>query len=404
VTDQTDSAPWWSWSRVRALDPRIVDPLVAALLMGIGFLNLAYGKVDANHPHEIDALAYVLSIVGFGVLAFRTRAPKTVLAVSMAATTWFTIIEYPENGLVLACLVGLYTVAALCPRRESLAAGGLVAAAILMLTALGSQGLDAPNAVANLAIFGTAYAVGAYVRVRRAYTAALEERAEDAGRTRQQEAKQAVTDERLRIARELHDVVAHAMSVVAVQSGVAAHVIDQEPDEAKAMLQTINGMSREALAEMRRLLGVLRSEGDAPGASLAPAPSLSDLDSLLASVTSTGVTLDVVADGEPRPLAPGLDLAAYRVVQEALTNVVRHAGPATVAVHITYGADALEIEIRDDGRGTAALASSPAGGHGLMGMRERVELYGGTVSAGPRPGGGFEVAATLPYQAESVTA
>jgi signal transduction histidine kinase len=273
---------------------------------------------------------------------------------------------------------------------------------LVWLTILGSQGLDATGLVTNLAVFGIAYASGRYVQVRRAYTEQLELRAAEVDQQRRREAERAVTEERLRIARELHDVVAHAMSVVAVQSGIAAHVIDQRPDEARAMLETINGTSREALDEMRRMLGVLRAEGEAGRPELAPAPSLGDLASLISSIESTGVTVEVAVEGEPVTLSSGLDLTAFRITQEALTNVVKHAGPAQVDVCIRYGTDDLEVEVVDDGRGAASDLDKIGGGHGLVGMRERVELYGGSLSTGPRSGGGFRVTARLPYRAGAV--
>jgi len=184
-----------------------------------------------------------------------------------------------------------------------------------------------------------------------------------------------------------------------VQSGIAAHVIDQRPDQARSMLETINSTSRDALDEMRRLLGVLRAEDEAPSAELAPAPSLDDLDSLVGSLDGTGITVQVTVEGDRVPLSSGVDLAAFRITQEGLTNVVKHAGPAHAEVQIRYGADDLEIEICDDGRGAASDLGSIGGGHGLVGMRERVELYGGSLSTGPRSGGGFRVVARLPYRA-----
>ncbi len=385
--------------RLRDLDPRIMDPAIAVVLLAIGLLTMAGSTVDENHPTSLNLLAYVLAVVGFGALALRTRAPVATMAATLIATASYSALEYPENGLPIAGMIALYTVASRTPRKQSLIALGAVATAIVWLTSRGSQGLDAAGAVSNLAVFGIAYASGRYVQVRRAYTEQLELRAAEADRQRRRDAEQAVAEERLRIARELHDVVAHAMSVVAVQSGIAAHVIEQRPDEARSMLETINATSREALDEMRRLLGVLRADGDAPAADLAPAPSLDDLGALVASIESTGVTVRVAVEGQPVALPSGLDLAAFRIAQEALTNVVKHAGPAHVDMLIRYGADSLELEVTDDGRGAASGLEEIGGGHGLVGMRERVELYGGSLSTGPRAGGGYRVMARLPYRA-----
>ena len=388
--------------RLRALDPRIMDPIIAAALVALALLGTTSTTVDDAHPTSLNLLAYVLTVVGFGSLAVRTRAPLLTMALSLTSAALYSAIEYPENGLPIAAMIALYTVASRTPRKQSLIAAGIVAAVLVWLTILGSQGLDATGLVTNLAVFGIAYASGRYVQVRRAYTEQLELRAAEVDQQRRREAERAVTEERLRIARELHDVVAHAMSVVAVQSGIAAHVIDQRPDEARSMLETINGTSREALDEMRRMLGVLRAEGEAGRPELAPAPSLGDLASLISSIESTGVTVEVAIEGQPVTLSSGLDLTAFRITQEALTNVVKHAGPAHVDVCIRYGTDDLEVEVVDDGRGAASDLDSIGGGHGLVGMRERVELYGGSLSTGPRSGGGFRVTARLPYRAGAV--
>ena len=388
--------------RLRDLDPRIMDPAIAVAILTLALLGMSSTKVDAAHPTSLNLLAYLLTVLGFGSLAVRTRAPLVTMAVSLAAAAAYSAIGYPENGLPIAAMIALYTVASRTPRRQSLLAAGTVAVVLVGLTVQGAQGLDAAGLVTNFAVFGIAYATGRYVQVRRAYTEQLELRAAEADQQRRRDAERAVAEERLRIARELHDVVAHAMSVVAVQSGIAAHVIDRRPDEARSMLETINTTSREALDEMRRLLGVLRAEHEAPTADLAPAPSLGDLGPLVSSIESTGVTVQVSVEGERVALSSGVDLAAFRIAQEALTNVVKHAGPAHVEVRICYGPDELELEVVDDGRGAASGLEAIGGGHGLVGMRERVELYGGSLSTGPSPGGGYRVMARLPYRARAV--
>lgn len=387
--------------RLRMLDPRIMDPVIAVATLALALLGTTSTTVDATHPTSLNLLAYVLTVIGFGSLAVRTRAPLLTMALSLTSAALYSAIGYPENGLPIAAMIALYTVAARTPRKQSLIAAGIVVVVLVWLTVIGAQGLDAAGMVTNLAVFGIAYASGRYVQVRRAYTEQLELRAAEADESRRRDAERAVAEERLRIARELHDVVAHAMSVVAVQSGIAAHVLDQQPDEARTMLDTINTTSREALDEMRRLLGVLRAEGDGPAADLAPAPSLGDLGSLVSSLEGTGITVKVTVEGDPVALPSGLDLAAFRITQEALTNVVKHAGPARAEVRIRYGSDDIEIEITDDGRGAGSELGSIGGGHGLVGMRERVELYGGSLSTGPRPGSGYRVTARLPYRAKA---
>jgi signal transduction histidine kinase len=220
----------------------------------------------------------------------------------------------------------------------------------------------------------------------------VEERAAIVEREHEEAAKRALADERLRIAQELHDVVAHSMGVIAVQAGVGAHVIDTDPPEAKKSLDAISTTSRATLTEIRRLLGVLRADGDA---GYEPAPGLADLDRLVTDLDGAGLAVDVQFEGDRHDLPPGVDLTAYRIVQEALTNVLKHAGPAAATVTVGYEPDAVRIEVVDDGRGVNGRASG--GGHGLVGMRERVAVYGGTLETGPRVGGGFRVAARLPY-------
>jgi signal transduction histidine kinase len=237
------------------------------------------------------------------------------------------------------------------------------------------------------------------MRNRRLYSEQLEERAAALERDREEQARRAVADERLHIARELHDVVAHSMGVIAVQASVGEHVIDDNPAEAKRALEAISGVSRSTLAEIRRMLGVLRETDDDTGASpaYAPAPGLDDLERLVGEVDRAGVRVAVAYEGERVELPRGVDLTAYRIVQEALTNVMKHAGPAAAEVKVSYAPGELDLEIIDDGRGINGRADGRRG-HGLLGMRERVAVYGGTIDAGPKPGGGFRVAVRLPYE------
>jgi len=267
---------------------------------------------------------------------------------------------------------------------------------------------QAPTVVSNALVVAAAWLLGHFVGVRRAYTARLEDRtAELEERTaqldqaREELARRAVTEERLRLARELHDVVAHAMSVIAVQSGVGAHVADTQPEEAAKALAAIEATSRAALTELRRLLGVLRQNSE-PQGDLAPVPGLADLDSLLAEVAKAGLAVRLRVEGSPSQLPAGVDLSAYRIVQEALTNVVKHAGPASAQVRIRYGDHDVTVEVTDNGRGVMALAGDGrvGTGHGLIGMRERVTAFGGDLEVGPCPGGGFRVAARLPLAVE----
>jgi signal transduction histidine kinase len=263
-----------------------------------------------------------------------------------------------------------------------------------------------------------AWIVAETLRNRRARWAELSARAERLEREREQQARRAVTEERLRIARELHDVVAHSMSVIAVQSAVGGHVMDTQPEAARQALAAIESTSRSALTEMRRLLGVLRQDGE-PAGSLVPAPGLADLAPLVAQVGEAGLKVWVRVDGERGPVQPGVDLSAYRIIQEALTNVIKHAAASSACVTVRYEPGSVTLEITDDGPagpggtsrsgsgeragpGRAGVpgdsdAASPGTGHGIIGMRERVAVFGGEFTAGPRPGGGFRVLARLPF-------
>jgi signal transduction histidine kinase len=309
--------------------------------------------------------------------------------------------DYSDSGLPFVVLIALYTLASRCSRWVTAAATLAMLGTIAAVVAPASD-MDEGSLAGALAIFALAAVWGERRKVHDAYAEQLELRAAEKERERLEAAERAVAEERLRIARELHDVVAHAMGVVAVQSGVGAHVIDSRPEEAKRILETISRTSRDSLEEMRRLLGVLRSDPAAGGgaADFAPAPGLDGLDELVGRVTDAGVPVSTCVEGE-RPAVPiGVDLAAYRIVQEALTNVLKHAGRARARVLVRYELGAVHVEVDDDGRGAATRPVRVNGsGHGLVGMRERAALYGGELEAGPRPGGGYRVAATLRYTA-----
>ena len=236
--------------------------------------------------------------------------------------------------------------------------------------------------------------LGETTRGRRAYLAQVEERALAAERSREDEALRRAGEERIRIARELHDILAHRISMISVQSGVGAHLMERRPEEARRALLAINEASKEALQELRATLGVLR-QVDEPDPRT-PAPGLAQLTGVIASTTAAGVDVRLDVSGEPRDLPAGVDLAAYRIIQESLTNVVRHARAATARIAIAYRRADVLIEIEDDGRGTADIGHETPGGNGMLGMRERATALGGELEAGPQAGGGFRVTARLP--------
>jgi signal transduction histidine kinase len=243
-----------------------------------------------------------------------------------------------------------------------------------------------------------AWFLGDVVRRWQVAAAAHAGRAEELERAREELARLAVTAERIRIARELHDVVAHSMSVIAMHAGSGRLAAARDPAAARRALEVVERASRDAMAELRRLVTVLRDAEDA-GPALAPAPGLADVHRLVAEVAAAGVTVDVHTDGEFAAVPDGVSLAAYRIVQEALTNVVRHASPARAQLTLAVGDGAVVLEVVDDGAPVAGTAAATSGGHGTVGMRERAALYGGDLTAGPRPGGGWRVAARLPYEA-----
>jgi signal transduction histidine kinase len=384
--------------RWRSLDRRLIDTAVAVLLFALMTAELVVKEVQPG-ARASNALAYLLSAAITLPLIWHRRHPMTALAISTWAVVVYSLGHFSAfPGYPLFAL--LFGISLHSNRRR--AATALVAVATAMCAALGLQPpslVSGSTWVAVLLAVVVAWLSGENIRSYRIREAALRDRARRLEQEREERARQAVTDERLRIARELHDVVAHAMSVVAVQAGVANHVIDSRPDLARQALGTVETNTRAALVEMRRLLGVLR-QGDET-ASLTPAPGLADLPTLVRHLSEVGLTVDLRADDPPPGGVPdGVDLSAYRIVQEGLTNVLRHGGPKA-RVAIGYPAGAVDIEICDDGR-PPDRASRPPGdtaGHGLIGMRERVAVYGGTLTAEPRPDGGFRLAARLPFGA-----
>jgi signal transduction histidine kinase len=380
-------------SRVRELNPWVLDGLLAtAFLVLVLVGHFATARNAPVDYRDADTLSVLLTIGSAVPYYFRRHAPLTVLLVSEFCVVALTVAEYQTGAAPTVLLVGVYTVAAYCNRRDRLIGIVAILAGLIAVTVAGIPGDSGADAGFNFILFTAAYLFGATVRNRRLYTQQLEERARTLELERDEGARRAVTEERLRIAQELHDVVAHSMGVIAVQAGVGAHVIDTEPDEAKKSLEAISHTSRSTLAEIRRMLGVLR---DDTGASYVPAPGLADLDRLLRDVGTAGLQTEVRTEGSRTELPPGVDFTAYRIVQEALTNVLKHAGRARATVTVGYEDQALRLEIVDDGRGVNGRAEP--GGHGLMGMRERVGVYGGSFEAGPRIGGGFRVAVRLPY-------
>jgi signal transduction histidine kinase len=375
---------------------------MAAAFLALGAVGLVWVNEDmaAEASNDVDGLAWLLTLGMTVPVAWRRRAPRVVLATTFGAMVVYLAADWPETLATLGSLIAVYSVAAHVPRPEAKVALGITGVVLALLLVAGSLATEVTYEmlVSNFIVFGTAWILGDNMRTRRAYVAELEARAERLDLDRRRQARRAVADERARIARELHDVVAHSVSVMVVQAGAARRVLASDPGAAAGALGSIEATGREALAEMRRMLGVLRSadEPSEPGLDRAPQPDVGHLDRLVAAAREAGLDTELVVEGEPRPLPVGVDVSAYRIVQEALTNSLKHAGPARACVCVRYGERQLDIEVTDDGRGAAAPAAREPGGHGLVGMRERVNLFSGELHAGPRAGGGFGVRARLP--------
>ncbi|MEV8632894.1 sensor histidine kinase [Streptosporangium sp. NPDC051023] len=338
------------------------------------------------------------AILGFGLvtvvpLLWMRKRPLTVFAVISLGSFCQWLLGIGPLTFNVAVLIAMYSVASRCLLRWAIAAG-LVAELGLALS-FGQIVID-PDFItwASLSVFVIAiWIAGIYANTRRRYLESLEERAERAEHERDQQVRLAAAAERTRIARELHDVVAHNVSVIIVQADGAGYAIDSDPEMAREAMRAISDTGRQALAEMRRMVGVLRTEGVPE--EYAPQPSLSQMDDLVAQVRASGLPVDFRVTGPPRNLPEGEQLTIYRIVQEALTNTLKHGGPDSRAtVEMEYGARELLLRVTDDGRGAAAPMSPD--GHGLVGMRERAAIFGGTVEARPHPGGGFQVTARLP--------
>ncbi|WP_329186404.1 sensor histidine kinase [Actinacidiphila glaucinigra] len=383
--------------------PTWVDSFWALVLLGFSSLWIANDELHAHSRAAAVPLALALSTV----VALRRRMPEKMLLLGILVGVLQLVLDVQANPGDFAMLVIIYTVAANGARWASRIAfaGGLVASTISTLrwpNETDGQWADAVSAVFLAVPFLLAWVIGDSLRTRRAYYAELEERAARLQREREAQSKAAVAAERARIARELHDVVAHNVSVMVVQADGAAYVLDASPEQAKQALETISTTGRQALTEMRRLLGVLRA-GDDGGGEYVPQPGVDQLTDLIEQVRGAGLPVAFDVEGESRPLASGVELTAYRIVQEALTNTRKHGGPeAHATVRLTFGDGELSLLIEDDGRGAQQELYEGGGedgqGQGLIGMRERVGMVSGTLDAGPRPGGGFRISAVLPVK------
>jgi signal transduction histidine kinase len=377
---------------VRAIDLVRIDRLVAALLLVE--IELQVWVNASIRARVFSALAGVLLAMA---VAVRRQWPLATTFVVLALMSERMLFGAPGDlnnvgGVLVAVILLFYGLGAFAPARRSM---WMLALAVVITSA---NALTKPggsvSSLVSMELFGVLlpYGVGRVMRTRAARERVSRDAAEQLDAARESSARAAADGERARIARELHDVIAHSVSVMVIQAGGARLVMGDAPERAQESLRSVERAGREALAEMRRLLGIL---GDGDLRALAPQPGLAHIAPLLAHARTSGISADLHIDGDPTPVPPALDLCAYRIVQEALTNAIKHAAPASASVNLCWENRALALEISDDGRQRGAV-NGTGGGHGISGMRERVALHGGTLEATARPNGGFTVRAVLP--------
>ena len=376
--------------------PTDVAVVVLVGVIQLGLTTLAGRGQPEREP--LDLLAYLLLAVGPVALLWRRRSPAGVLAVVTASNVLYFALGYPYGPAWLSLIVAIWTAVTAGARRAAWVIALLGLAAYFALAALLGR-VEPANPATAAAHLSTLLLVLVVAEV----AMAGRQRRLAAERTRAEEARRRAGEERMRIARELHDVLAHNISLINVQAGVALHLMDEQPGQSRSALVAIKQASNDALGELRSVLDVLRQGDEAPPR--APASGLAQLDSLVAGAEATGLNVRARVEGTPRPLPAGTDLAAFRIVQESLTNVTRHAGPATATVLVRYGPDELTVQVDDDGKGLESAGGRQGTdsdrqvdrlGNGIRGMRERVGALGGKLTTGPRPGGGFRVLARLP--------
>ncbi|MGW1377396.1 sensor histidine kinase [Streptomyces sp. NPDC002446] len=397
---------WERWLSAPPQEPRGRSvarlPWLSTLAVTV-FVMVGSGFAGRSQPDRVplDAPGRALLIFGAAQLLFRYRCPRTVALGTAATSAVYLVAGYPYGPVFLTLALGAFAAIVAGHRKAAWCALGGVWAVHLLVAHWLYRFLPPPHdgpAPWGQELFVTAWAVAVValselVRVRREQLARA--RAERAAAERRR-----ADEERLRIARELHDVLAHSISVINVQAGVGLALLERDPEQARNALTTIKAASKEALGEVRQVLDTLRTPGDAPRS---PAPGLDRLPELTAQARSAGLTVDVTTEGTRAALAPGTDLAAFRIVQEALTNTVRHSGSRTARVLLRYVPGALEIRVDDDGPATTGPGELTGGGNGLAGMRERAAALGGTVEAGRRPDGGFRVLARIPLEKPRTT-
>jgi signal transduction histidine kinase len=379
------------------------DAALAAVVAFICVMGSKPAQVWQPHHRPLDFFGYALLLVSSLVLVVRGVAPRVTLAVTVLGASAYLVTGYGFGPVLIPLAIAVYTVAAHLPARRALVAAGIAAPFLLAHIVLGPYHVDPTGILPGLAWIIVPFAAGTAVRLGREAT----------GREREERARQVAYEERLRVAQEVHDVVGHGLTAITMQADVALHVLAKRPEQAVAALTAISQTSRAALAELRATLNLMRGEvGMDSDTDRGPAPGLAQIGALADRVTRAGVPVTLLDDMPTGPMPAAVELAAYRIVQESLTNVLRHAGPATATVSVRRANGQLDIEVTDTGRGTPrdgrGVPRDPhresAAGQGIAGMRERAVALGGTLRAGPAPGGGYAVYAVLPAptQASSI--
>jgi signal transduction histidine kinase len=401
-------SPWPLPGWFRSPSPWVSDIAIVAV---VGVAQIAAPILGYHHHQDpmmdghrhLDALGVALLVVSAVALAARRQHPVPVLVVTAVSTMLYYLLGYPYDVAFLGLYVAFFTAVTTGHRLAAWVGAAALAANMLLSWVSGypvSPSVIAWALVCLLFVLGA----GEVIRLRRAYLYSLRQRAIEAERTRDEEGRRRASEERLHIARELHDLIGHNISLINVQAGVGLHLLERQPGQAAAALTAIKQASKDTLDELRLVIGAVRGADD-EGSPRRPARGLGDLDALVAATAAADLDVRMEVAGQPRPVPAGLGLTAFRIVQESLTNVRRHAGPASVRVRLEYGASDLTVLVADDGRGPAAArghngagpaGSALGGGRGLTGMRERAAAVGGRLDAGARPGGGFQVVATLP--------
>ncbi len=383
---------------LRRANPLVVDALIAIAFASLAVVEMQAAAESEEGVRDSDGLGALLVLAQTLPLGLRRVAPLGSLAVITAAIALQAALGYDNvQAGTLASLFAVGSAAYLTDNRRAVVAGLIMAVGIGVFYGTTRIPFNPAEVIVTSGLWSAGWIAGSTFRIRRSHTATVERRAEVLEQDSEARAREAVADERARIARELHDIVGHTLNLIVVQAGAAQKVFKSNPDRALESLASIESTGRDALFDTERMLGILTPAGESV-MQISPQPSLGQVDGLAEQFTDAGLPVEVNVAGEPHKLPTSLDLSAYRIVQEALTNALKHAGPARARVAISYLAGKLVLDIVDDGQGSGDDGHDAGGGRGLIGMRERVSLFGGELDVGPAAEGGFRVHASLPLE------